>query len=276
MYTEIYYFSGTGNSLHVADELVKKIPNSKKIPITSMLRKDSITAPEKIGLVFPIHVTMAPSPVIEFLKKLNLRSTNYIFAVATRASSQHRAFKDLQKILKTKNRLNSTFTLNMGSNDPKFEGWEPPTSEMLDAINIEINTAIDFIAKTVMKNENSLEIDNNYTERVPFFSLLSIFMPILLNLFNEDFYSNGNCTGCGTCSKVCLSNKIRLVEGKSEWMENVKCFYCHACINYCPENAVQIKSTRFLKSYTDKNGRYSHPYADVEDIARQKNWKMLD
>ena len=32
---EIYYFSGTGNSLHLARELQKRIPETKLIPITS-------------------------------------------------------------------------------------------------------------------------------------------------------------------------------------------------------------------------------------------------
>jgi len=39
MNTEIYYFSGTGNSLHVAKELQKRIPETNLIPIVSLLKK---------------------------------------------------------------------------------------------------------------------------------------------------------------------------------------------------------------------------------------------
>lgn len=53
---EIYYFSGTGNSLHVAKELQKRIPGTNLIPITSLLKKDTIeTNGETVGFVFPIH-----------------------------------------------------------------------------------------------------------------------------------------------------------------------------------------------------------------------------
>jgi flavodoxin len=38
--TEIYYFSGTGNSLNVARELQKRIPKTDIIPIVSLLNKD--------------------------------------------------------------------------------------------------------------------------------------------------------------------------------------------------------------------------------------------
>ncbi|WP_048191499.1 hypothetical protein [Methanobacterium sp. SMA-27] len=41
-------------------------------------------------------------------------------------------------------------------------------------------------------------------------------------------------------------------------------------LTYCPEQSIQIKSTMFLKSFTDKNGRYFNPNTTVEDIASQK------
>jgi len=106
---------------------------------------------------------------------------------------------------------------------------------------------------------------------MPVFSLLSPILPLLNKMYNVDFYSDSKCVGCGTCEKVCLSGKIKLINKKPVWQEDVKCFYCHACLNYCPEQSVQIKSSRLLKSHTDKNKRYSHPYATADEIAGQKN-----
>ena len=82
------------------------------------------------------------------------------------------------------------------------------------------------------------------------FSLL--FFLFLIKYYNVDFYSDSNCVGCGTCEKVCLSGKIKMINGKPVWQKDIQCFFCHACLNYCPEHAVQIKSTRLLKSYTDQ------------------------
>src|SRR5664280_88847 len=95
MSIEVYYFSGTGNSLHVAKELQKRIPETNLLPIASFLNKGVIkTNGETIGIVFPIHLAMLPSPVMEFLKKLDLKSSNYILAIATRAGRPHRAVID--------------------------------------------------------------------------------------------------------------------------------------------------------------------------------------
>jgi hypothetical protein len=45
---------------------------------------------------------MTPFPVLDFLNKLEFESVKYIFAIATRAGSQHRAFNDLEKVLRKK------------------------------------------------------------------------------------------------------------------------------------------------------------------------------
>ena len=83
---EIYYFSGTGNSLHVAKELEKRIPEANLIPIASLLNKDVIeTNGETVWFVFPIYLKAIPVPVKKFIKKLDLKSAKYIFALATRA-----------------------------------------------------------------------------------------------------------------------------------------------------------------------------------------------
>ena len=39
---ELYYFSGTGNSLHIVKELHKRIPKASVIPIVGLLNQDII------------------------------------------------------------------------------------------------------------------------------------------------------------------------------------------------------------------------------------------
>lgn len=272
MVTQIYYFSGTGNSLHVAKELKKRIPETKLISIVSLLNKEVIEITgEIVGFVFPIHLSMAPAPVMEFLKKLNLKSVEYIFAVATRAGSQHRAFIDLEKILKKEGKsLDSYFTLNMASNDPKFEGWHQATTEEVAKLESEVQNNLDFIQKIVLNRGESREKDMDFTLPMPAFSLLSPLLPTLNKFYNIEFYSDSKCSSCGTCEKVCLSRKIKIIDGKPVWQDDAQCYFCNACLNYCPEQAVQIKSARFLRSYTKENGRYHHPEATADDIAGQK------
>lgn len=272
MGTEIYYFSGSGNSLHVARELQKRIPDAKLIPIVSLLNNENIkTGADTVGLIFPIHLAMIPRPVMEFLPKLDLNSAEYIFAAVTRIGTRHRAFKDLEKILKKKGKgLDAFFNLNMASNDPKSKEFKAATADEIADIELEVQNKLDYIRDIVINKKIVLQKDTEFTVAIPGFSVLSPFLPFFNKMFNYDFYADSKCTGCRTCEKVCLSGKIKMIDAKPVWQKDVKCFFCYACLNYCPEKAVQIKSSRFFKVYTEENERYSHPYANADDIAGQK------
>ncbi len=158
MSSEIYYFSGTGNSLHIAKELQKRIPETDIKPIVNLLNQDDIkTTGEIVGFIFPIHLAMAPYPIKMFLKKLDLKSTKYIYAIATRSGSQHRAFIDLEKILNKKAKdLDSFFNLNMASNDPKFENWHQATENEIANFESEVQKKLT-ISKRLLLIKKKIE-----------------------------------------------------------------------------------------------------------------------
>lgn len=262
---EIYYFSGTGNSLYVAKELQERIEGVKLIPIISQLDKEIVKADaETIGLVFPIYFTAIPLPVKNFVKKLDLKSTKYIFAIATRIGTSQSAFMSIDKILNSKGRrLDSYFSLNMPGNDPKFD-YKVPTEEEIAKLEAVVHKRLDSIRDIIKNKETNREKDVDCISHIPFVGLLSSLVA-LSDKSKDNLYCDSKCTGCGICEKVCLSHKIKMVDGKPQWQDNVKCYHCAACLNYCPAQSAQIKSQ------TEKNGRYSHPYAAAEDIAMQKS-----
>ncbi len=281
MSTEIYYFSGTGNSLHVARELQKRIPETILVPIASLLYKKIIkTNAEAVGFIFPIHGMTVPVPVKHFIKKLDLTSAQYIFAVATRGGSIHNAFAIIDKILKKKDkRLDSYFTITILNSDPKFEVYEIPTTEKIKEIETKIQNQLNFIQKAIQNKETSREKDSEgvgfpYNRFVNFIleQIILLGMKCLVEFggLNNYFYADKKCIGCGTCEKVCLSKKIKMINKKPVWQDDIKCHFCYACLNFCPKQAIQIKSKWYMKSYTQKNGRYPHPFATADEIAKQK------
>jgi ferredoxin len=260
---EIYYFSGTGNSLHVAKELAKKLSNTELIPLVSLLGKEKVVGAETVGFVFPIHMTVAPTVVKNFIAKLDLSRADYIFAVATRIGTQHSAFYEIDKVLKKKGkRLNAAFSVNMPSNDPKFN-YQPLTDEEMIKLEAAAQADLKNITEIISKREPSRKKDANFTMRVPFTRAIS-WLAELTDGLQPEYYADEKCTGCGTCAKVCLSGKIKMADGRPEWQKEVKCFKCSACLNFCPRNAVQIRNM------TEKNGRYGHPYATAEEVEGEK------
>jgi len=285
MVVEIYYFSGTGNSLYVARELQNRIPGLRIIPIAALLNKrlnernkNIESTSETIGFVFPCHGLTIPIPVKKFLKSLDLTSSKYLFAITTRGGSIFRGFSTIDKILNKKGKiLDASFIINMALNDPKLKSFTIPTSEELDAIEKRVQEKLNLIHDTIINHETYR--DNTSGVTFSRFNSLNYILERLVPFtvhhvapkVKKYFYADSKCTGCGTCEKVCLSKKIIIVNDKPLWQCNVDCYLCYSCLNYCPTHAIQIYSKFYMKSFTKEKGRYPHPYARVQDMVNQKS-----
>ena len=47
------------------------------------------------------------------------------------------------------------------------------------------------------------------------------------------------CCGCGKCVKDCVSEKIKIVDGKAQFMYE-RCIECGHCFAICPTGAVKM------------------------------------
>jgi len=159
----------------------------------------------------------------------------------------------------------------MASNDPKFKGWHQTTKEELANFESKIQYKLNSFQEIILNKAKYREKDSDVTIPVNFvFEQLGSFLADISGDGGKYFYADARCSSCGICEKVCLSQKIKMIDKKPLWQKDRKCFLCYACINYCPVQSIQMRSGRFIKFYTNKNGRYSHPEITVNDIAGQK------
>ncbi|MHA1471772.1 MAG: EFR1 family ferrodoxin, partial [Promethearchaeota archaeon] len=118
--TTIYSFSGTGNSLHIAKCLKEMLNECELLPIAGLMKQDSITATsEKVGFVFPVYSWGLPKIVYDFVEKIDLSKTSYIFAVTTMGGFSEQYVEPLLvKLLKPKNKeLDAAYNLRIFSNN---------------------------------------------------------------------------------------------------------------------------------------------------------------
>lgn len=264
---EIYYFSGTGNSLQVARELKERFPQSALIPIISVLENEKIISEaETVGIVFPIHALTFPWIVKEFLNKIDLKSTAYVFAISTRICFT-KVFSDMNKILARQNRsLDAFFSFEMPeSYIPLFRVY---SDEKILKVESNRQKIMDSIEKIVKQKEKHQPKDSK-----GWFILSHIIYPLITFFFqrirfpnmDRSFYADAKCNGCGLCEKVCLAGKIKMINERPQWQDNVKCIHCFACLHFCPLQSIQIKNRN-----TINKGRYHHPHINAKDIAEQK------
>ena len=283
MTSEIYYFSGTGNSLVVARDIADKI-NGNLISISSLINKDKITTnADVIGIVFPVYyVGLANIPLIiqEFVMRLDKISKKYIFAVCTYGGGAGSTLKMLDEMIKTRG---GHISLGFGVQMPQ-NAFRKPFENKEKLYNNWKNEKLIFIYENVKaRNEGWFDKDSSFNGIV--IKILDKMMkidflkPIFINpmkktakipkdknptikeiipLMDKSYYADDNCIGCGTCSKICPVQNIKLVDDKPVWQH--KCENCLACIKWCPQKAVH--------GYGELPIGYHHPKVDISDMSR--------
>jgi Pyruvate/2-oxoacid:ferredoxin oxidoreductase delta subunit len=75
---------------------------------------------------------------------------------------------------------------------------------------------------------------------------------------DKSFFADEKCNACGICANVCPAQNIVLSGGKPAWLH--RCEQCFACIQWCPEEAIQAgRNTR-------NKVRYHHPDISLKDM----------
>jgi ferredoxin len=282
MSIELYYFSGTGNSLHVAREMQRRIPEANLNPMIRMLHFSAIkTSAGAVGFVFPNFCLTIPIPVYEFLHKADLASARYLFAVCTRGGSQTEAFEYIDEILKVQGKaLNARLDINMPWNHcfgkENLPGMN--SAERIAQLEAKMQSQLDDFCRFILAREPYLHKEAGDYEISAGMKLFDFLVPKSLNYKAHEtmyrklvhFLASSQCNGCGICAKVCLNEKIELVGKKPIWKEKVACYACFACINYCPRQAIQVQSRFPIRSYSEANDRYHHKSVTYKDIAEQR------
>ncbi len=257
MRTVIYWFSGTGNSFHVASALQGGLDDVELISVVQALDGD-MEPSQRIGLVFPVYAWGPPAIVARFIEKLPSGTPDYLFAVASYGGHPGSAIALTRRMLKRRGLvLNAGFSVRMVENYPPM-GGAPEEKKQLkinDAAETEITTIIARIREGAT---------GDFSKKSLFFSLFGrlvypMFRWALSRQSRSKFYADEKCSSCGICVRVCPAKNIELPDGKKPTWSN-RCEQCFACFHWCPEYAVQ-----YGKKTVDMI-RYHHPGTSLKDL----------
>lgn len=244
---KIFYFTGTGNSLQIAQDLCEKIGNCS-IEKVAEYNGEKIEA-ERICIVFPVYNWGIPLIIGDFLNKLNIDEQAAVYAVANFGGFPGKALDMVEEILNKKGRkLSGGFLIRMPGN--YIIGYGAYKEDAQKKMFKKESIKTDYIAETII-NKKVLPVEKS-------FSLIS---KLFTNYFykevsqfhekDKNFYVNDSCTGCGLCEKRCPVNNIVLKNGKPEWNHN--CELCLSCLQSCPKKAINYGGK------TEKRKRYLNP-----------------
>lgn len=240
----IYYFSGTGNSKWVAEELARR--TGDEVQSIAALQKDGSVSVyancgSRIGVVFPIYAWGAPLIVERFCKSLTMMEGVYAYAVCTCGDEAGLALKRLKKMFD----FRAAWSVAMPNN--YVIGFDLDTPEQ-EAKKVEAASGkLESIAKSILAGESVYEVNEGAGARMK-----TGFIRPMFNTFarsTRSFSVDDNCNSCGLCERICPIDAIELQNGKPVWVKK-HCTQCLGCINRCPQRAIQHGTG------TAKRGRY--------------------
>ena len=263
MNTELYYFSGTGNSLVVARDIAKKI-DGKLISIPVVMDKETIkTDADVLGIVTPTYYMRVPGIVERFIGKLTNLESKYVFTIVTVGGIAGGILDRLSEAISLRGgSLAAGFVVRMPAN--YIHAADAPPLFLQKNMFGKWEKKADKIADYVLKRMSGRTEKFN-----PLMTLLfsrSIEKQYLRGDSNPDidknFWTDDKCNGCSICVKVCPVSNIEMVEDRPVWQHH--CEKCLSCIQWYPEEAIQFKNV------TLKRKRYHHPYVKLSDMLKRE------
>jgi flavodoxin len=221
----VFYFSGTGNSLFVAKEIARQT-NAISIPMISQLAKTSIDIDgEVLVLVFPIHYIWnggIPLVVIKFIDKIRDLNKKQLYVVCTNGGGQGDSLLRLNKLLNKRNvKINAGYSITFPYNYINWAGTiEEYSDERIDEMISRCRNKIDNISISIMKRETEIiESDSkfilsiidrpdlriklgkpHYQKWAKIDTKNDIPFTVILPLMDKSFISESKCNGCGICT----------------------------------------------------------------------------
>ena len=263
--TEIFWFSGTGNSLAVAMDIAEGT-EAVLTPVASLTDDVYIgNEIEAVGFVFPVYDFKAPKIVDSLVERLRGLEDRYVFAVCTYGISPLKCLSRFSKLLATRGTvLNAGFAVMMPHNavgNSIFD--EAHNDKLLTAWKERSNSVADIIRGRREHPAETRSIMGSMLINGLLFRMIRPLSALLIHAAvhgwkSLSFSVNDACIGCETCSHVCPVGNVAMRASKPEWGEN--CTSCFACIQWCPNEAIQLGTGKI------KVEKYHHPQISSKDL----------
>ena len=256
MKTDLFYCTGTGNSLWVARELARGLGDAQFARMNRIPGEIIESGADAVGIVFPVHIWGLPHRVIDFVNALAKDPSRYYFAVAVNAGQVAATLVQLKRLMRAKGiSLSAGFEIAMPSN---YIPWGGPGPEEKRRERFDkAKKKIERIAAAVAKREK------RPVEKGPLWQNILFTWPYRLSFprvpaMDKSFWVDAKCNTCEICTSICPSGNIVLKAGKPVWLH--RCEQCLACIQWCPREAIQFGKK------TPRYERYHHPEVKLHDM----------
>ena len=250
----IFYFSGTGNSLYVAEQLDSDIRSIPQVMYENRL----VFKSDIIGIVCPSYGGEAPQMVQDFLKKAHF-DCQYFFIVMTYGASIEIASDNMKKVTEEAG-IHAVYfnAVRMADNYlPGFDVNEEAkkdkhAEEQISLILNDIRNRKKFWPTPFEEDTDTFAGYQNFIREHPEQSWKNI-----------TFTVNDSCVKCGICTRVCPGGCIHVVNDSVIHDHPESCQHCFACVHNCPQKAIGLSVAEI-----NRKARYRNNHISLMDLIK--------
>lgn len=253
----IYYFSGTGNNLAIANLVAKELGETTVLPISDLLQSKVISEEyEWVGFTAPSYFSHVPPFVEECMRDVSYSEKQKVFLIAGCGGNRGLAIQDMRKhVHNSKKEVNLEYMVTLSGSYILSYGAFPMWYQK-------------FFTKQSYRKIHKIALDiKNGRKRKPLGN------GIFYNAKNEkalqesiakysmigkQYKVSDKCTSCGACMKICPVGNISMMDGKVTFGDN--CNQCMGCIQWCQNHAIDYQGK------AEKRKRYHHLDIKKQDL----------
>lgn len=229
----IIYFSGTGNSLQVAQTLAKELGERLYNMEAGRTDMPCLKEDEPLGIVFPVYGWGLPKLVKKFLHGWDIPRNCYVWTVMTCGDDMGYTDQVLAKALGRK--VDAAFSVQMPNTYVCLPGFDVDSQKLASQKVSNTQRELPLITKKIKESVSTREVVRGATPWVKSYVLRPLFN---FALVTSRFFKVGDgCNGCGTCAKHCPTKDIVMVAKTPFWKDS-NCTGCLRCYHNCPKRAI--------------------------------------
>lgn len=250
----ILYFSATGNSRYVAEQLAAATGDIRLTDMRTISDgklRFSISAGEPVGFVFPVHSWGMPKGLPELVSSLRFDGyspeSNYCYMACSCGDDAGLTFTQWMKCAGNAGlRGDAGYSVFMPNTYVLLPGFDTDDEATVTKKRQEAPLKIAEIAGMIARRERG---DHTFHGSFSHFKSRIIYPAFMRMITDKPFHTDPEkCTGCGRCAAVCPTHNIVIADGRPQWQGN--CINCLACYHHCPTKSIGYgKKTRQKGQY---------------------------
>lgn len=232
----ILYYTGTGNSRHLARILAEKL-GDEMVSVTEMIREGrsgDFHSEKPWVFVCPTYGWQIPRIFRDFIRNAGFSGSREAWFVMNCGSETGNAAEGIRSLCAEKNlRFHGVMQIKMPEN--YIAMFSAPSAAEAEEI-------IRKGERRAVEAAGLIAAGQDFPTRKP--SVLDKFYSGPVNAFfykfcigDKKFYATSRCISCGKCVESCLLHNISLEQGRPVW--HGSCTHCMACISQCPTEAIE-------------------------------------